>query len=391
MKEIIVCHYSEIGLKGKNRKFFEEQLIKNIKGKLNSSFFSFIRRISGRIIIGLTLEGQENKEKVKESLKLVFGISNFSFAKNLTQDIKSIQSNIFEIAKNEKFKTFKINAKRSNKEFYLSSKEINEKMGEYLLSKLKNKKVKLTNPDIVFFIEIVEKYVFIFTKKIKGSNGLPVGSSGKAISLISGGIDSPVASFLAMKRGLNIVFVHFHSYPQTSYSSINKVKELVKILSRYQGKSKLYCVSISEAQKEVALNVSQKLRVIFYRKIMIKIAQEIAKKERSQTLVLGDSIGQVASQTIENMKIIEHNTDCLIIRPLVCMDKMEIVKRAQEIKTFDVSIIPYDDFCARFLPKSPETKAKKAEVLLEEKKINMEKITKKAVKEMEVIIINSKI
>jgi tRNA uracil 4-sulfurtransferase len=382
----VICHYSEIALKRRNRKFFEECLIKNIKRSLKSSFYYSVRRISGRIIINLTPQGEENKDDVKNSLEFVFGISSFSFALNSDQDISEIKKNVINLLEKEKFDTFRITAKRTEKNFPLSSSEINEIIGGDVLQNFKNVKVNLKNPDLNCFIEIVEKYAFIFSNKHKGINGLPVGSSGKAISLLSGGIDSPVSSFLSMKRGLKVLFIHFHSYPETSQASINKVKEVVNLLSRYQGKSKLYLVPISEIQKEISLNISEKLRIIFYRKIMIKISEKIAFKERSKTLIMGDSIGQVASQTVENIKAVESNIDCLIIRPLICMDKEEIIRKAEEIKTFNISILPYDDCCSRFLPKNPETKAKEFEVMQETDKIDIEKMIKKALERTETVI-----
>ncbi len=393
----IICRYSEIGLKGRNRKFFEEKLIENIKKNPNFSaggfldyqeIISSVKRISGRIIIELTKKGEENKKLLEKSIPFVLGISSFSFAKKIPQKIEEIEKEVLKNSKEFKFKTFKVSAKRSEKTYPLSSQEINERVGHCLLKKNKKIKVDLNNPEVIFFIDIVEKEAFIYNKKIECFGGLPVGSSGRALSLISGGIDSPVASFLAMKRGLEIVFVHFHSYPETPKSSIDKVKELTNILSLYQPKTKVYLIPIAELQREISLNVSEKLRVIFYRKLMFKISEKIAKKEKIKTIITGDSLGQVASQTIENMKEIERNINCLIIRPLACMDKIEIVKKAQEIKTFEVSILPYDDCCSRFLPKRPQTKAKEEEMIREEKNINIEDMANRAIKKIEILTNN---
>ncbi len=380
----IICHYSEIGLKGGNRKFFEEQLIRNIKRVLSDPFFSSVRRISGRILIELTKEGEKNEEKIREELSFVFGISSFSFCINVNQNLKSIKEGALSALKKHKFKKFRVSAQRSRKDFPLSSQEINEKVGEHLLSNLENIKVDLKNPDIICFIEVVEKYIFIFTEKNRGLNGLPSGSGGKAVSLLSGGIDSPVASFWAMGRGVKLIFIHFHSYPETPQASIDKVEEIVKILSRYQGESKLYLVSISEIQREIVLSVSEKLRVIFYRRAMFKIAKEIAEKEGAQILITGDSIGQVASQTIENIRGVEYGLEMPVIRPLACQDKDSIVKEAKRIGTFNISILPHNDCCARFLPKRPETRANIEEILKEEKKINIKEMIKKIIREAEV-------
>lgn len=399
--EYVICHYHEIGLKGKNRKFFEEKLIENIKRVLNSgfnaehykeggsltgSYFEFVKRISGRILIKLTKKGSKNEKEIKESLKNVFGIANFSFAESCPQKIKNIQEKALEFLQAKKFKTFRITTQRSKKDFYLTSQQINEKVGEYILKKFEARnskfkiKVDLKNPDINCFIEIVEKYSFLYLEKIKGLGGLPTTVSGKAVALLSGGIDSPVAAFLAMKRGIKVIFIHFHAYPFTNANSIEKAKKLVKILSKFQGSSYLYLIPLGEIQKEILLKTPAKLRVIFYRRIMFRIAQEIAKKERALGIFTGESVGQVASQTLENIRAIEEAVDLPIYRPLIGQDKEEIIDKAKEIGTFEVSILPDEDCCSRFIPAHPETKAKLEEVIKGEKRLNIQKMIKEAIK-----------
>jgi len=389
--DYIICHYHEIGLKGKNRRFFEEKLIENIKRVLKASDFEFVKRISGRLIVKLTKTGNKNQKEIKESLKNIFGIANFSFAETCPQKIKNIQEEALEILKNpdttrlwrsygagKKFKTFRITTQRSKKEFKLTSQQVNEKVGAYILKKLKLK-VKLENPDITCFIEIVEKYAFLHLEKIKGLGGLPVTVSGKAVALLSGGIDSPVASFLAMKRGIKVIFVHFHAYPFTSAASIEKTKKLVKILSKFQGNSRLYLIPFGEIQKEILLKTPAKLRVIFYRRLMFRIAQEIARKEKALGIFTGESVGQVASQTLENIRAIEEAVSLPIYRPLIGQDKEEIISQAKKISTFDTSILPDQDCCSRFVPPHPETKAKLEEVIKIEKRLNIRKMTKEAI------------
>lgn len=391
--EYIICHYHEIGLKGKNRRFFEEKLIENIKRVLKRRDFEFVKRISGRIIVKLNKGGSKNEKEIKESLKNVFGIAYFASASISPQKIKNIQEKALEILKNpeyhkslgfgygagKKFKTFRITTKRSKKDFYLTSQQVNEKVGEYILKKLKAK-VKLENPDINCFIEIVEKYAFLYLEKIKGLGGLPVTVSGKSVVLLSGGIDSPVASFLAMKRGIKVIFVHLHAHPFTSAASIEKAKKLVKLLSRFQGSSCLYLIPFGEIQKEILLKTPTKLRVIFYRRLMFKIAQEIARKEKALGIFTGESIGQVASQTLENIRVIEDAVDLPIYRPLIGQDKEEIIQKAKEINTFEISILPDQDCCSRFVPAHPETKAKLEEVIKGEKRLNIQKMIKEAIK-----------
>ncbi|TFB08198.1 tRNA 4-thiouridine(8) synthase ThiI [Candidatus Atribacteria bacterium MT.SAG.1] len=399
----IICHYAEIGLKGKNRRFFEEGLIENIKKSfiLNScDGLKNIKRISGRILIQISgrhlswlqaMTGKDNRmeeDRVRQALKNVFGIAYFSFAVDCKQNIGEIKKKSFEILKNKKFKTFRIETKRAEKDFSLTSQQINQQTGEYVLRKLKAQnaklKVNLGNPDITCFIEIVEKYAFLYLEKIKGLGGLPVSVSGKAISLLSGGIDSPVASFYGMQRGIKIIFLHFTSYPFTEQASIEKVKKIVKILNKFQFQSKLYLIPFLNIQKEILLKTKAKLRVVLYRRFMFKIAEVLAKEERIKVLITGESVGQVASQTLENIKVIQEATKLLILRPLIGMDKEDIIKKGKDIGTFDISILPAQDCCQRFLPKHPETRANLKKVEEEEKKLDVEKLIKEAVKKLKV-------
>lgn len=380
--EYIICHYHEIGLKGKNRRFFEEKLIENIKQALPASSFEFVKRISGRIIIKLTAKGAQNQKEIEQALKNVFGIAYFAFAVSSEQKIETIKKKARELMEGKKFKTFRISTKRSGKEFPLSSQEINERVGEHILKNL-NKKVNLERPNLTCFIEIVERYAFLYLEKIKGLGGLPVSTGGKTVVLLSGGIDSPVAAFRIMKRGVKIIFLHFHAYPYTKKASIDKAEKIVKILNKYQYNSKLYLVPFADIQKEILLKTPAKLRVILYRRMMFRIAGEIAKKEKALAIITGESVGQVASQTLENIKVIEEAIDLPVLRPLIGEDKEEIIKKAQEIGTFEVSILPHQDCCVRFLPVHPATKAQLKEVKEAEKELNIQKLIKKAIKDTE--------
>ncbi len=375
----VICHYHEIGLKGKNRKFFEEKLVENIKRVLNPSYFKFVRRISGRILVELTIKGAREEEEISSVLKNIFGIAYFAFAVSVEQKIEAIQKKALEILKEQKFESFRISARRSKKEFFLISQQINERIGELIVRELK-KKVDLENPELTCFIEIVEKFAFLYLEKIKGPGGLPVGVSGRAVALLSGGIDSPVAAFYTMKRGVKVIFVHFHSHPYTTQASIKKVEEMIKLLNKFQFHSRLYLVPFADIQKEILLKTPAKLRVILYRRMMLKIAQEIAGEERALALVTGESIGQVASQTLGNIKVIEEVVDSPVFRPLIGQDKEEIIRKAREIGTFEISILPDQDCCSRFLPRHPETNAKSEEVARAERELNIEKLIKQAIK-----------
>lgn len=378
---IVVCHYGEIGLKGKNRKYFEERLLKNIKQALPEGCFKFIHRISGRILIEL----QENIdiEEVKQGLLNVFGIVNFSFGLACEQNIESIKQKAVGLLKDISFQTFRVSATRSNKSFPLTSQQINEIIGASVLaSSSATCKVDLEKPDVILYIEVVDNLALLFTEKIRGLGGLPVGVSGRAVSLISGGIDSPVASFLAMKRGLEIIFVHFHALPFVDKASIEKVKELVGVLKKYQGRANLYLVPFAEAQKEILLKTKEGLRVVLYRRLMFNIAQEIAKKEKALGLITGENLGQVASQTIENIAVIESGLSMPVLRPLITYDKQEIIQKAKTIGTFELSIQEHQDCCSRFLPKHPETRSKLKEVVSEEKKLKIKGLIKSAIRNL---------
>lgn len=380
----VICHYSEIGLKGKNRRFFEQKLVENIKQAIQGLGFKEVRRISGRILI--ELESEPNLEKINQALTKVMGLAYFCFAYSCDQKPEAIQKKAVEILDQHDFKTFRITTQRSNKKFPLNSQEINEQVGAAVVEKL-SKDVDLENPDLTCFIEIVEDYAFLYLNKIEGQPGLPVSTSGKAISLLSGGIDSPVASYYGMRRGIKIIFLHFTSYPFTKKSSIEKAEQVVKVLTKYQFRSKLYLVPFAEIQKEILLKTEAKLRVILYRRFMVRIAEAIAKKEQARALFTGESVGQVASQTLENLAAIEEAVKVPVLRPLIGMDKEQIIKKAKAIGTFDISILPAEDCCQRFIPDHPETKANLEEVKQEEQKLDVENLIQEAIEKIEVKII----
>ncbi|RLC37987.1 MAG: tRNA 4-thiouridine(8) synthase ThiI, partial [Candidatus Nealsonbacteria bacterium] len=322
--ELVICHYSEIGLKGKNRRFFEEKLIENIKKALPKNSWQKVRRISGRILIELKKEGEKKEREIKETLKNVFGIAYFSFAESCEQNIREIKKKVVEILKDKAFKTFKVETQRSKKDFPLNSQEINQQVGQYLLKNLKSDevrprqiKVDLENPDITCFIEIVESYAFLYLEKFRGPGGLPVGVSGKAISLVSGGIDSAVASFFGMRRGIKIVFLYFYTHS----SSIEKIKKIVEVLNKYQFKSRLYLVPFLDVQKDIFKKTEPKFCCLLCRRFMFRIAEILAKNEKAEALITGENVGQVASQTLRNIGVIEEITKLPVLRPLIGMDK----------------------------------------------------------------------
>jgi thiamine biosynthesis protein ThiI len=276
--------------------------------------------------------------------------------------------------------SFCVRVQRSNKNFPLTSVDIEKRVGTFIVKNLK-KKVDLENPDITLFIEIVENYAFLYTEKISGLGGLPVGTAGKAICLLSDGIDSPVAAWQMMKRGLEIVFVHFYAYAyaKNEKQSLEKIREIVNVLNSYQGQSKLYLIPFRKIQQEIFRKKENKFCCLLCKRAMLKIAEKIAKKENCFTLITGDSLGQVASQTLENMRTISNITDLLVLRPLLGFDKQETITMAKNIKTYNLSIIPSEFYCRKFLPKHPATKSKFEVIKDIEEKIGIDNLFKKII------------
>ena len=382
-KKHILIHYHEISLKGRNRPFFERALLKNIKMSVPESAITRADILFGRIVVGL--KGEADEKLIKESVRRVFGVANFSFAFALPSDFDKLAEQAPAILKDKNFKTFRVTAKRSDKNYPLTSQEINEKLGALIVEKL-GKKVNLEKPELNCFVEVVGDAAFLYFEKEKGLGGLPVGTAGEVLSLLSSGFDSPVASWQLMRRGCRVDFIHFHSYPQTSKESQENVWEIVKVLNQYQFSSKLFLIPFLDIQKKIsAKSEDASQRVVLYRRFMMRIAEQIAKKEGYGALVTGDSLGQVASQTLENIGVISQAAQVPIFRPLIGTNKEDIIDTARQIGTYEISSRPYDDCCSLFLPEHPETRAK-LEVILEiENKLDDDKLISEAVGGMEVV------
>ena len=376
-QQYLIIHYGEIALKGLNRPFFEHQLINNIRKVFKTEDYDFIKRISGRIIIKLNenLTKVKVKSRLSRGFKKIFGIVCFSFSWNLNQDFENLKKDIWELVKNTSFKSFKIDTRRAQKNYPLNSQQINEKIGAYVKDKSRAK-VDLKSPNLTIFIEIVEKYAFCYFKKIKGPGGLPVGVSGKVASLISSGIDSPVASWKMMKRGCEVIFCHFHSYPFTNKASQENVLKIINVLNNWQQGFKVYFIPFSEIQKRIIAASPPRLRIILYRRAMLYIAQKIAQKENAKALVTGESVGQVASQTLDNIAVISQAVKLPVLRPLIGMDKEEIIKQAKKIGTYGISILPYEDCCSLLVSEHPAIKANLRQVLDIEKGVGLNELLK---------------
>ncbi len=387
LQNFILCHYGEIALKGKNRNYFEAQLIQNIKDQLNTfspSSFEFVKKISGAILVKLNEKGLENVREIEDAIIHTFGIVNYTFAASIEQDIEKIKEHCWDLIKEKSFETFRVTSQRSNKNFVLTSEEINREIGGYLYDKLEGKKaVSLKKPECECFIAIINDYALISLDKKKASGGLPVGTSGKAMVLMSGGFDSPVAAWNILRRGVSTRFVHFHSIPYTSRDSIEKVTDLIKVLKKYQSSGILYLVPFADAQKEIVMKCHESLRIILYRRLMMKIADKLARREKALALVTGDSIGQVASQTLENILVVSEAAELPIFRPLIGTDKEDIMDTARKIGTYDISKLPHDDCCTRLMPKKPETRGRLPLILEAEKALDIEKIISATLEKIE--------
>ncbi len=381
-QKAVIIHYHELALKGRNRATFEDALIFNIKNLFKNIKGIRIEKRYGRII----LKGENIgsfKNEIKDALSRTCGIANFYFATNASLNIEEIKKEAaFSVAATDG-NSFKIETSRSNKRFPLNSMEINKIVGAAVAAKT-GKKVKIKNPDISCAIIVAETEVFISCEYYQGVGGLPVGTSGRLLSLLSGGIDSPVASWKMMRRGAKVDFIHFHSYPYTNKSSIEKVKELAVKLTSWGG-GELHLVPFIDIQKQIMINCEARYRVLLYRRFMLRIAEEIARKNSAKGLITGESLGQVASQTIENLASVGAVSSLPLLRPLIGENKDDIIAAARKINTYDISIRPHEDCCTLFVPKNPATKSRVGDLEREEAKLNVQELVKNAITRVEKI------
>ncbi|MBS3074743.1 tRNA 4-thiouridine(8) synthase ThiI [Candidatus Pacearchaeota archaeon] len=378
----IIIHYSEIATKGLNRRFFEDTLIKNIAAALGIKK-SIVKRKYGKIVVET-----EGNEDIRYRLQKIPGIAYFAFGVKAKLDIEDIVKESLNYIGGTAFRTFRVSAKRSNKNFGHTSDEINNIVGKAVLEKFPDSKVKLNAPDIELFIEISEKEAYLYTnnEKFRGIGGLPVGSSGRVIASLSGGIDSPVASFMAMKRGCKVVFVHIHNSSVQGEIVKDKIKKLVDILRYYQNEAKLYIIPFEKLQMDIIMRVPAKIRMIIYRRFMMKIMNRIALNEKAKAVVTGDNIGQVASQTLENINCIHKASLLPVLPPLIGMNKEEIIEIARKIGTYETSIIKGEDCCSFMIAENPETQGKLENIEEAEKKItDAEELVDESVKGAEIV------
>lgn len=394
MKKIILVRYGEIILKGLNRPVFEDKLMANIKKSLYGFGKIDVKRSQARIFIEPLDDDFDFNEAVKKLVK-VFGIVSVSIVQKTKTDFEEIKKVALELVKNrvaglpnatDGSICFKVEAKRGYKQFPMQSPEICAELGGILLDNIPELRVDVHNPDFILYVEVRESS-YVYCDIIPSNGGLPIGTNGKAVLLLSGGIDSPVAGWMMAKRGMELEAVHFYSYPYTSERAKDKVIDLAKIMARYCYRIKLHIVPFTELQLEINDKCPEELLTIIMRRVMMKIAERIAVRNGALALITGESLGQVASQTLHALAVTNEVVKMPVFRPLIGMDKNEVIDIARKIETFETSILPYEDCCTVFVAKHPKTRPVLSEVIKSEELLQIEEMLEKAINDTETIIV----
>ncbi|WP_439001809.1 tRNA uracil 4-sulfurtransferase ThiI [Pediococcus damnosus] len=374
----IMVRYGELSTKGKNQRDFVSRLGGNIRKSLHN--FPKLEIYPKRDRTHVTLNG-EDSEAVIERLKQVFGIQNFSPSLKVDRNMKAIHEGVLKMMTDQlkPGMTFKINTRRSDHNFEMDTNELNDDLGGFVLDHFPEAMVKMHHPDLILRVEVRNNGVFLSSETIQGAGGLPVGTAGKGMMMLSGGIDSPVASYLGMKRGVDMEMIHFFSPPYTSEQALAKAKELTSHLAAYAGSLQFIQVPFTKIQEEIKEKVPEGYLMTVQRRMMLRIAVAIAKKRGGKAIFNGESLGQVASQTMESMEAINDVTNMPILRPVISLDKTEIIKKAKEIGTYDLSILPFEDCCTIFAPPAPKTKPDTERTRYYEKRIDVEGLMKEAI------------
>lgn len=379
MEKVIIVRYAEIHLKGKNRGYFERVFCVNLEKALKGLRHE-LRRTSGRYLVAGFQD--RDAEEICERIARVFGVHSYSLGYRVSNDLDSI----FEAAKivSPREGTFKVDTHRADKKYPMTSPELNAEIGAKLLGEFPALKVDVREPQHVVYLDIREDgSALVFGKFEEGAGGMPVGTSSKGVLLISGGIDSPVAGYMMAKRGMKVEYLHFHSYPYTNEQAKDKVVELARILSRYTGGTSISTVKVTHIQEEIHKKCAAELNVTLLRRFMFRIAERVAKRKGAKCLITGESLGQVASQTIEGITSSNAVVTLPVLRPLIGFDKEEIIIRAKKIGTFETSVLPYEDCCTVFLPEFPAIKPKLSFIEEEESKLDIEALVNEALDSLE--------
>ena len=376
LRPCLLVHYHEISLKAGHRPMFLRHLRQNLERATVDLPPVKVIQLPGRLM--LDLEGNPAPEAVRERVTRICGVANLALAQRVTSQMDAIKAAVGRMIEGRQFESFRITARRAFQTYPLTSVEINRELGTFVLERVKTR-VDLDNPALIIHVEVLPGETFIYSDREPGPGGLPVGSSGTVVSLLSGGIDSPVAAWRMMKRGCRAEFVHFHSVPYLPPTSQQKARALVERLTQWQFFSRLYLVPFGEIQREVVLSVPPRARVVVYRRLMVRIAEALARQTGAHALVTGESLGQVASQTLQNLARINEAATLVILRPLIGMDKHEITAQAQALGTFEISVEPDQDCCTLFVPKHPATRMAPEEVQGLEERLNLPALVKAGV------------
>ena len=372
----IVVHYQELALKGKNRPWFLARLVRNLREAVSDLDVQSVRALMGRIEV--VVGPGASREDVGERIRRTFGVANFSYAGRTALDLDVVSAAIIRDLGDRTCESFRVSARRADKRFPMTSPQVEREVGGRI-KEARGWRVNLDEPGLTIHVELLTDQAFYFFGKERGPGGLPTGTAGRVVCLLSGGIDSPVAAHRMMKRGCAVTFVHFHSYPILSRASQEKARELVQLLTKWQHRSQLYLVAFGEIQQQVVLSVPGPMRVVVYRRLMMRIAEAIARDRRAQALITGDVVGQVASQTLENLAVIGSVVTLPVFRPLIGMDKEEITAEATKIGTYPISIIPDQDCCTLFTPRNPLTRARLGEIEAAERALPIDELVARAV------------
>lgn len=386
-RNIFIVRCGEVALKGMNKPYFERMLVERIKKMLKKYEGTEVKRHEGLIFV--RSDKSFSKEEIIGQISKVFGVASISPAVEVETDIDKIGEAaikvMLDLIEEKGVQTFKVEAKRADKTFPIQSPEIGRIIGAKVLIGCKVLKVDVHNPDCLLFIDVRREKSYIYEQKISGFGGLPLGTNGKGMVLLSGGIDSPVAAWMMAKRGMMIEAVHFHSYPYTSERAQEKVEELASIVATYCGRFKMHVINLLPIQEEIVQHCPEEETTILVRRFMMRIAERVAQEKDCTMLITGENLGQVASQTAEAIVVTDASVKMPVMRPLIAMDKVDIMAKAQEIGTFETSIQPYEDCCTVFLPKHPTTKPKLEKILESESRIDVESLIETAVASKETI------
>ena len=387
MEKIILIKYGELTTKKANRNLFINRIYENMKLALEN----YNVKISKNRVRMFIEPNNENIDEIVDIIKNIFGIHSIVIAYKVKTNIDTIKDTVLEIASKIEFNTFKVETDRADKSFEINSMDFSRQIGGLILKNIPNKKVDVHNPEYLLKIEIREDYTYIYSKEIKALGGYPVGVAGKGLLMLSGGIDSPVAGYMAMKRGIKLECIYFESPPHTSLAAKNKVKTLVTKLNKYQANIKLHVINFTKIQESIYKNIDPSYMITIMRRMMYRISEKILQERECYVLINGESVGQVASQTLTSMQVINNVTNIPVIRPVACLDKLEIIDIAKKIDTYETSILPFEDCCTIFLPKHPVINPSLEKAIEYETSFNYEVLIDEAIKNKETITINKKI